>query len=132
QPASARRVTKQTPGKSMGAILIEMGTDEGGVRQAVAEIARLPLGRVDPTGVDSFDRKSLRKLGADYCKTNLVLPIRREGSRLVVGTTNPDDVFLLDDVKRKLGVPAIKHVRSEEHTSELQSRENLVCRLLLE
>src|SRR6266511_1417095 len=24
------------------------------------------------------------------------------------------------------------HVRSEEHTSELQSRENLVCRLLLE
>src|SRR5690606_40736559 len=25
-----------------------------------------------------------------------------------------------------------KHRRSEEHTSELQSRENLVCRLLLE
>src|SRR5690606_39293885 len=25
-----------------------------------------------------------------------------------------------------------KHLRSEEHTSELQSRENLVCRLLLE
>src|SRR5690606_41673039 len=24
------------------------------------------------------------------------------------------------------------HIRSEEHTSELQSRENLVCRLLLE
>src|SRR5690606_41420347 len=27
---------------------------------------------------------------------------------------------------------AIKKLRSEEHTSELQSRENLVCRLLLE
>src|SRR5690606_40497608 len=26
----------------------------------------------------------------------------------------------------------VEHVRSEEHTSELQSRENLVCRLLLE
>src|SRR5690606_40740611 len=26
----------------------------------------------------------------------------------------------------------IKQLRSEEHTSELQSRENLVCRLLLE
>src|SRR5207302_4969846 len=26
----------------------------------------------------------------------------------------------------------LKAVRSEEHTSELQSRENLVCRLLLE
>src|SRR5690606_39510858 len=28
--------------------------------------------------------------------------------------------------------PAAGGVRSEEHTSELQSRENLVCRLLLE
>src|SRR5690606_41941909 len=27
---------------------------------------------------------------------------------------------------------ALVHLRSEEHTSELQSRENLVCRLLLE
>src|SRR5690606_40218053 len=26
----------------------------------------------------------------------------------------------------------VRHLRSEEHTSELQSRENLVCRLLLE
>src|SRR5690606_40709094 len=31
--------------------------------------------------------------------------------------------------KRQPGLPP---VRSEEHTSELQSRENLVCRLLLE
>src|SRR5690606_39572535 len=32
------------------------------------------------------------------------------------------------------GQPRLRHVtlRSEEHTSELQSRENLVCRLLLE
>src|SRR5690606_23300665 len=29
-------------------------------------------------------------------------------------------------------VPHQRHERSEEHTSELQSRENLVCRLLLE
>src|SRR3989442_12596824 len=29
-------------------------------------------------------------------------------------------------------VPACSHVRSEEHTSELQSRPHLVCRLLLE
>src|SRR5690606_40134204 len=30
------------------------------------------------------------------------------------------------------GTIANRHDRSEEHTSELQSRENLVCRLLLE
>src|SRR5690606_38347734 len=30
------------------------------------------------------------------------------------------------------GIIGFKRTRSEEHTSELQSRENLVCRLLLE
>src|SRR5690606_39893630 len=36
--------------------------------------------------------------------------------------------------RRHLGADAVKpgRDRSEEHTSELQSRENLVCRLLLE
>src|SRR5690606_40089446 len=32
----------------------------------------------------------------------------------------------------RIAFPAIISKRSEEHTSELQSRENLVCRLLLE
>src|SRR2546427_8171108 len=38
-------------------------------------------------------------------------------------------------VSRPLGPRAeavLEHVRSEEHTSELQSQSNLVCRLLLE
>src|SRR5690606_41812524 len=33
---------------------------------------------------------------------------------------------------RGVGRPILRMNRSEEHTSELQSRENLVCRLLLE
>src|SRR5436309_11775700 len=36
----------------------------------------------------------------------------------------------VDDMWQKWEIPAV--IRSEEHTSELQSRENLVCRLLLE
>src|SRR5436309_4531923 len=36
------------------------------------------------------------------------------------------------DVRLESGVDLHGRVRSEEHTSELQSRENLVCRLLLE
>src|SRR5690606_41670406 len=32
----------------------------------------------------------------------------------------------------KLLIEVLQHLRSEEHTSELQSREKLVCRLLLE
>src|SRR3712207_7282778 len=36
------------------------------------------------------------------------------------------------DAIQRLGVNVIKERRSEEHTSELQSRQYLVCRLLLE
>src|SRR5436309_10988156 len=36
------------------------------------------------------------------------------------------------DAHQRVGLVRVDHVRSEEHTSELQSRENLVCRLLLE
>src|SRR5690606_40309568 len=42
---------------------------------------------------------------------------------------NGDYQIDFDDLENKAADPA---VRSEEHTSELQSRENLVCRLLLE
>src|SRR5690606_40980366 len=38
-------------------------------------------------------------------------------------------VFALQ--QREPQLLAVRHRRSEEHTSELQSRENLVCRLLL-
>src|SRR5690606_41192896 len=56
---------------------------------------------------------------------------------LVRGAVDEQDVV----VGERVVVPELEHepargglvvLRSEEHTSELQSRENLVCRLLLE
>src|SRR5690606_40728072 len=61
---------------------------------------------------------------------------------LVVGTTAPGRGSVVKASARSAfgrrlseafgGVPMAERERSEEHTSELQSRENLVCRLLLE
>src|SRR5690606_41503027 len=49
---------------------------------------------------------------------------------VAVGTANarPQEVFRVADPS----IWPLVAARSEEHTSELQSRENLVCRLLLE
>src|SRR5690606_41776607 len=60
------------------------------------------------------------------------------GSSIMPNKRNPDVVELMrgtyasvaaarTEIEQLLSLP-----RSEEHTSELQSRENLVCRLLLE
>src|SRR5690606_40423510 len=55
-----------------------------------------------------------------------------DGGQLVA----PHDQNVIQEVNAIQSVSAIKfnriEDRSEEHTSELQSRENLVCRLLLE
>src|SRR5690606_40384482 len=48
----------------------------------------------------------------------------------VVVATDPD--LVRGALRRARGAGEPGFARSEEHTSELQSRENLVCRLLLE
>src|SRR3712207_8230796 len=52
-------------------------------------------------------------------------PLGRRGGR-------PSTVVCSRRVVPALIVPAVLQCRSEEHTSELQSRQYLVCRLLLE
>ncbi|MCZ6493018.1 MAG: ATPase, T2SS/T4P/T4SS family [Planctomycetota bacterium] len=110
QLANAQRVIKQTPGKNIAQVLNEMGVDEAATQKVVADLARLPFERVQSDETGAYDEKALYRLGAEFCKSNLVLPLRREGTRMVVGTASPHDVFLLDDVKRKLGVTSIRHV----------------------
>src|SRR5690606_41886395 len=51
------------------------------------------------------------------------LPIRKMVDRLIQNG-------LPADVSNTAGAYLCNNIRSEEHTSELQSRENLVCRLL--
>src|SRR6267378_4066968 len=42
------------------------------------------------------------------------------------------DLFTLEEEERDRWTGELRFARSEEHTSELQSRRDLVCRLLLE
>src|SRR5436309_12594768 len=87
-------------------------------------------------------------VGAEATLIAQLAPTAKEPPQLLVSTNCPETVTLL---KVTLAVPVLRTVtvceplvcptltlpklrlvgRSEEHTSELQSRENLVCRLLL-
>src|SRR2546430_9091996 len=66
---------------------------------------------------------------------NLRVDIARDRHR--IGQVFPDDLGArVSVVRRRSGDHLVEHgaegVRSEEHTSELQSQSNIVCRLLLE
>src|SRR5699024_12571618 len=54
------------------------------------------------------------------------------GANAMTSPNSPIEVPLLLTGKRRNNIVCISGIRSEEHTSELQSRFDLVCRLLLE
>ncbi|MEN0019403.1 MAG: ATPase, T2SS/T4P/T4SS family [Planctomycetota bacterium] len=109
---AARQVLKQSPGKRLTQVLIDQGADEVEVQRLEAEILGMPFERIDlEAGLDGgIEGTLLQRLGADFCKRRTAIPLRREGSRAVVGVTAPDDVTLLDELKQKLGVASVKLV----------------------
>src|SRR5690606_33710625 len=60
-----------------------------------------------------------------FCRDVVNMPEMADDPRFA---TNPDRVAHRDDLETAISAV----LRSEEHTSELQSRENLVCRLVLD
>src|SRR5256886_12508181 len=81
--------------------------------------------------------RSLRSVGGDHAdRTDPDLPVDSDARRFVVRVFDGQVPF--SSTRKKKRTPAAREsafrspVRSEEHTSELQSQSNLVCRLLLE
>src|SRR5690606_29479611 len=67
---------------------------------------------------------SPQRLAAAYARG--IFPWYGEGEPVLWWSPDPREVLVPAEFHRS------RSLRSEEHTSELQSRENLVCRLLLE
>jgi type IV pilus assembly protein PilB len=120
QYALAQQVVKASPGRRLTDVVIEQGADEVTVYKAVAQFADVPFERADlEKGLDGgFDGQFLQRLTVDFCKQHSVLPLRQTNprkaspapNRLVVGVTNPDDVFLADEIRRRLGGIGVKVV----------------------
>src|SRR5690606_15651846 len=92
-----------------------------------AQIGNLPI--PDPLDVDSVDQ--------DDAAGRLLFTVHQFDEGTLPGATWTDHIAKLSLVNPNVDAPKSLHtvgiyLRSEEHTSELQSRENLVCRLLLE
>src|ERR1022692_780613 len=96
------------------------------VRETTVHSTRSNATRVLITGV------------AGFCGAHLAGRLRREGAVHLTGVDRaarpaqcPVDEYYVADLDNEQEVAGIVE-RSEEHTSELQSPCNLVCRLLLE
>src|SRR3954469_20055588 len=100
QLTQAKQVQSQTPGKTITQILLTMNAaTEGQILAAQAENLGLPYEVPEKGAVDA---QAFALLEPDYIRRQLVLPIRIEGKAVVVGMADPSNVFLIDEVKRKI------------------------------
>ena len=112
QLGAAEQILKQTPSRSLVDLLLEQGAEEEPLQRAVAEHAGLPFENIDlEKGLDGgFDGRMLQRLTPEFCKQQGVIPLRAEGSRVVIGSVKPDNVFVLDEIKHRLGTAGVKTV----------------------
>jgi type IV pilus assembly protein PilB len=95
----ARGIASQTPGRSIPQILIGMSAaSEAQVLQVQAEILGLEF---EIPQAQDIEQAVFDTLSPDYIRRRLVLPLRHEGKTLIAGTPDPNNVFLLDEVRRK-------------------------------
>jgi type IV pilus assembly protein PilB len=100
QLVQARTIQSQTPGKSIPQILLTMNAaSEAQVLSAIAETLGLAFETPEKSQVDP---NAFGLLAPDYIRQRLVLPLRFEEGSLIVALTDPNNVFLLDEVKRKV------------------------------
>jgi type IV pilus assembly protein PilB len=95
----AKSVAAQTPGKSLAQILLTMNAaSEAQILSALAETLNLGFEQPDRSEVE---QQAFELLPTEYIRKQGVIPLRFSGSALVVGMTDPANVFLVDEVKRK-------------------------------
>src|SRR6266496_4173208 len=140
---------QQESGERLGALLVTLGVcAQRDVTEALAAQLALPL--VDAAGYPEFPILEER-ISARFLREARALPVREDEQELALAMADPTDEYTIGafrmvtgrDVKPMVAIPseleaALERlygtgrsaVRSEEHTSELQSRRDLVCRLL--
>ena len=76
--------------------------DEMLAMKTIADYFKLPFLRISSADVN-LDVLDL--LPIDYIKNKYVLPLTRDGEAVVVGISDPADIFLIEDIKRRIKGP---------------------------
>ncbi|MBL0927757.1 MAG: type II/IV secretion system protein [Phycisphaerales bacterium] len=106
-------ILKSSPGARLLDLLHDQGVDEEAVLKAAARVHGCGFERVSVANnadgtIVGFDAELVQRLGLEFCKQAMVLPLRNEAGRLIVGTSRPDDVFVIDDIRMRLAVKSVR------------------------
>jgi type IV pilus assembly protein PilB len=96
---SELRRTQETKDSDICKVIVEKNyVEEPDISIARANLYGFEFRKVEP---DQVDKEVLTKLKLDYIKSNRIMPIAVNGENLVVATSHPGDLFVIEDVKRQ-------------------------------
>jgi len=99
QLSEVRQTQEEQPNCDVAQIIRELKlADEPDISMARASLYGFEFRRIEPEQVDS---QAFDKLELTYIKSNRIMPIAIHGDTLVVATSRPADLFVVEDVKRQ-------------------------------
>jgi type IV pilus assembly protein PilB len=91
--------------------LQKLGISKADILKAKAQLYGFEFRHITP---DEVEKEAFEKLELHCIRSNLVLPIAVKDGVLTLGTSEPSNVFGIDDVKRHVGMPVDVVVCTEE------------------
>ena len=102
QEAEVRQEQSSRPGSDAAVLLLKAGVCSAeDVLTAKAELCGLEFRHVTAQDVD---KEAFEKLDIDFIRSSSICPIAMEEGTLVVATSEPTNVFAMEDVKRQTGM----------------------------
>ncbi len=99
QLSKVRGIQKKRADCDVCQIIVELKlANELEISMAQASLYAFEFRQVEP---EQVDRKAFDKLELEYIKSNHIMPIALRGKTLVVATSRPADLFVIEDVKRQ-------------------------------
>ncbi len=105
--ATLSRVHQQQslqPGSDAERLVVQMGiidSEDSCLLEAKADLYGLVFRRIEPAQVDL---EVFGKLEVEFIKNNQICPVEIEDETLIVATSEPGNVFVIEDVKRRTGM----------------------------
>jgi type IV pilus assembly protein PilB len=128
QHTQLRQEQSTKPGRNIETLLLQAGfCNADDILMAQAKLYGLEFKHIEP---ETIEKEVFKKLDIDFIKSNRVCPIAIEKGILVVATSEPANVFAIEDVKRQTQMNVEVVVCSEEDISKICSvfnEESIEC-----
>ncbi len=97
-----RQQEKKRPDVDIEKLSHDIGVNNDDLLMAKAELYGLEFHRIKP---DDVDRQVFDKLEINYIRSSRAMPIATKNGSLVIATSKPGNIFVIDDIKRRTGMP---------------------------